>query len=890
MTISISSTTNTLKPDLASLVPEESSSDPRDLSIAALYTLIENSKLNDAPAGRTAKCVVKTQPSLILLPLANTYDALTDDDDSAKDDSIPLEIKHSKLVLSHVAATTLDELKPASDPSPFADMASQFISIADISSPYSDSPDKVSLKVLIDNGSSLKAVLSLEYAKLANLTIVPYQKDYRVEAVTSDTAVLTHYVRSVTFDFGTYRETLENVPVMDLPPAYDAILGITWLVMRSATIDFSDTYRVDLTDPKGRKRVIFAGDHVEERPLSSLDKQPKELSDLEKSLKFIDSAFEKCRTPKVTSSKTPAIKPSKSKDVKSAEIKSTDLKIDDDLENCALRTRIMQNSNKALNDLKAIYSLKELVPYMTNDLRILHSVKDIDDFIKYEFKRPTLTESERIYQLEHLEDEMDLLELKQNSPERADYEYVMRNDVEEMDYESFSKMCSLQKLETFLVIEHPDNYDNEKKIQCKNTEKKDIFINPLDQQKSAELKKLPKIAKINNISHLTVDARNAPGSHHIAFLPSIDNMGVPTTTEVRVPACATEQEINALKAAFKDHFIFTEPSLDTIPKRVATQELEIKLKPGSIPPKPAKARPLSPIQLKYLEGVLKKYLEKGHIRPSRSQYAARVLFALKPDGGLRFCVDYRELNKITERDLYPFPSLEEAIQAIGMSEWFSSLDLHVSFHQLRVREPFKTAFITPFGQYEFTVVPFGLTNAPPTLCRFMDETFDDLPPEIKKAVKTYMDDIGMHTTTFSQMVIVVIAILAHCRLNGLHINARKSDWFTRQLKYLGHLISKDRIEPNPAAIRAVTDMPVPTDVPSLRRFLGLTGWLRKFCKNKAAIEQPLTELLHKDKLWEWRAPQIQARKTLIALLTSKPFLLAADPNKPYLIIPDTSYL
>ena len=142
-----------------------------------------------------------------------------------------------------------------------------------------------------------------------------------------------------------------------------------------------------------------------------------------------------------------------------------------------------------------------------------------------------------------------------------------------------------------------------------------------------------------------------------------------------------------------------------------------------------------------MRDVINLYLAKGQIRPSRSQYAAPVLFALKPVGGLRLCVDYRELNKVCEKDLYPIPSLQQLLHKLGGSNWFTTIDLYCSYHQLHVKDPDRTAFVTPFGHYEWLVAPFGLANIPSAMSRFMEEIFGDISELVM-----YLDDVAAHTT------------------------------------------------------------------------------------------------------------------------------------------------
>ena len=151
---------------------------------------------------------------------------------------------------------------------------------------------------------------------------------------------------------------------------------------------------------------------------------------------------------------------------------------------------------------------------------------------------------------------------------------------------------------------------------------------------------------------------------------------------------------------------------------------EIELFPGVKPPARAPYR-MAPPELAELRKQLSELLEAGYIRPSKAPFGAPVLFQKKQDGSLRLCVDYRALNKVTVRNKYPIPLIADLFDQLSGARYFTKLDLHSGYHQVRIAEgdEHKTACVTRYGAFEFLVMPFGLCNAPATFCTFMNQIF-----------------------------------------------------------------------------------------------------------------------------------------------------------------------
>ena len=157
---------------------------------------------------------------------------------------------------------------------------------------------------------------------------------------------------------------------------------------------------------------------------------------------------------------------------------------------------------------------------------------------------------------------------------------------------------------------------------------------------------------------------------------------------------------------------------------------------------------MAPIELKELKEQLQDLLDKGFIRPSASPWGAPVLFVKKKDGSMRLCIDYRELNKVTIRNKYPLPRIDDSFNQLQGAQVFSKIDLRLGYHQLRVKEDDipKTAFRTTYGHYEFLVMPFGLTNAPTIFMDLMNRVFHEY---LDRFVIVFIDDILVYSKSYS---------------------------------------------------------------------------------------------------------------------------------------------
>lgn len=333
--------------------------------------------------------------------------------------------------------------------------------------------------------------------------------------------------------------------------------------------------------------------------------------------------------------------------------------------------------------------------------------------------------------------------------------------------------------------------------------------------------------------------------------------------------------------------VFSGTNADKLPPR-RPYDHKIELEPGTTPPY-GPIYKQSEAELKVIKGFIDEYLAKGFIRPSSSPAGAPIVFAKKKDGSLRLCVDYRGINKITKKNRYPLPRIDELLDRLSRARIFSKIDLKSGYNLVRIADgdEWKTAFRTRYGSYEFLVMHFGLTNAPATFQNFMNDTFYDL---LDKFVAAYLDDliIFSESTDIAEHIKQVREVLLRCRKAGLFANAKKCEFHVRQIEYVGYLVSPDGLEMDPAKIAAVLAWPTPTSVREIQSFLGFANFYRRFIKNFAAIAKPLTALTRKNVPFVWTQACDNAVAELKSRFTSAPILAHYYPDRQTIVETDAS--
>jgi Reverse transcriptase (RNA-dependent DNA polymerase)/RNase H-like domain found in reverse transcriptase len=250
------------------------------------------------------------------------------------------------------------------------------------------------------------------------------------------------------------------------------------------------------------------------------------------------------------------------------------------------------------------------------------------------------------------------------------------------------------------------------------------------------------------------------------------------------------------------------------------------------------------------------------------------------------CVDSRAVNRITVKYRFLIPRLEDMLDSLSGATVFSKVDLKSGYHQIRVKpgDEWKTVFKTKEGLFEWLVMPFGLSNAPNTFMRIMNQV---LRPFLNKFVVVYFDDILIYSRNKEEHVDHVRQVLQTLRQNSLYVNPKKCIWMTDKLVFLGFVIAADGICPDTDKIKAIQEWPTPTIVTEVRSFLGLPGFYRRFIKNFSNITAPITELLKKNS-FEWNLEANQAFEKLKVLLTQAPVLALPNFDKMFELDCDAS--
>ena len=333
-----------------------------------------------------------------------------------------------------------------------------------------------------------------------------------------------------------------------------------------------------------------------------------------------------------------------------------------------------------------------------------------------------------------------------------------------------------------------------------------------------------------------------------------------------------------------------EDIFDEIPGLPPRREVEfcIELQHGTVPISRAPYR-MGPAELRELLAQLEELQMRGFIRPSHSPWGAPVLFVKKKDDTLRMCIDYRGLNKVTIRNRYPLPRIDDLFDQLEGARVFSKIDLRTGYHQLRVRASDipKTAFLTRYGSFEFLVMPFGLTNAPAVFMDLMNRVFR---PFLDQFVIVFIDDILIYSRSEVEHEEHLRLVLQMLRDHQLFAKFTKCEFWLPEVRFLGHVISGDGIAVDPAKVEAVLDWEQPASVTEIRSFLGLAGYYRKFIQDFSRIATPLTHLTKKGVQFVWSSQCQEAFDCLKQKLTTAPVLMIPSSEQYFAVYTDASLM
>ena len=331
--------------------------------------------------------------------------------------------------------------------------------------------------------------------------------------------------------------------------------------------------------------------------------------------------------------------------------------------------------------------------------------------------------------------------------------------------------------------------------------------------------------------------------------------------------------------------LFEEDIRTTLPKHQPWDH-DIPLKPGKEPT----VGPLYPCAINEL-GALKDYIDenlaKGFIRESKSSCGSPVLFVKKKDGSLRLVVDYRKLNDITVKDCYALPLINEIQDRLQGAVVYTKLDLRSAFNRIRMKEgeEWKTAFRTRYGLYEYTVMPFGLCNAPASMQRLINNTLREY---LDVFCIAYLDDILIYSKSMEDHVKHVKMVLQKLEERALLVKPEKCEFHKTELGFLGYVVGVNGITMDKDKLEAVREWPRPSTVKEIQAFLGFANFYRRFIKDFSKIAAPLTELTKKDQAFNWTDSASKAFEELKKRFCEEPVLAQFDPGKHIVLETDAS--
>ncbi|XP_055372796.1 uncharacterized protein LOC129606479 [Condylostylus longicornis] len=338
-------------------------------------------------------------------------------------------------------------------------------------------------------------------------------------------------------------------------------------------------------------------------------------------------------------------------------------------------------------------------------------------------------------------------------------------------------------------------------------------------------------------------------------------------------------------------------------REIIDTQVKAEIKTTTDDPIYTKSYPYPANMRKEVEEQIKKLLEDGIIRPSKSPYNSPIwVVAKKPDSSgvkkYRMVIDFKRLNAVTVPDTYPIPDITSTLASLGQAKFFTTLDLTSGFHQIMMHKKDipKTAFSTMNGKYEFLRLPFGLRNAPSIFQRMIDDVLKD---QIGKSCYVYIDDVIIYGKTEEEHLRNIETIFSILEKANLKVNLEKTKFFNTETEFLGYIVTSEGIKPDPRKVAAIQNIMPPTNLKDLKSFLGLTSYYRRFIQDFAKVAKPLTSLTRGENAQikanqskkvgiKLNAEELKAFNRLKELLISSEVLIFPNFEKPFILTTDAS--
>ena len=299
---------------------------------------------------------------------------------------------------------------------------------------------------------------------------------------------------------------------------------------------------------------------------------------------------------------------------------------------------------------------------------------------------------------------------------------------------------------------------------------------------------------------------------------------------------------------------------------------DLKLMPDAQGPLNARLRRFSPKEMVIIESEISKMLDAGVIVPSGSDWSSQIVLVKKKDDSIRFCINFKPLNKITIKDKFPLPRIDDCLDSLAGKKYFSTLDCFSGYWQIPLAKEVQkfTAFTSPLGLFEFTVMPFGLTNAPAHFSRAMHRIFSK---HLFNFVTVYLDDIIIYSRTLKEHLEQLRTVFALLRKYRVKLKFKKCQFLCSEFKYLGYWVSELGVQPNPEKVVALVKSDTPTTPKQCRSVVGLANYFRQFIPLFAEIIAPLNELCKKGVKFIWSEACEKSFRLILEYLTSEPVLM-----------------